>query len=268
MNVEDFEKTGRTLYARLAQVVDEILQHELKRFGAVAKAPQTQHRPKDVVSLRRKLTEKGLLASTTIEDQIKDLAGCRIIFYTTTDLERFRGSDIWRETFDVDWQDSKTHFPRSEDASVDELYQGIHYVVRLNGDRTKLVEYSELAGLRCEIQLQTILNHAWSETSHDVLYKPNRVEGFGSRQEKALRKRFARVMREYLMPAGYEMQKIQADAERLRAGQKVFDGAPLQRLGEAKDNNDRATFLKRSKPIFFPDSTTSPSICERFATPF
>ena len=252
MKIEDYEKSGRTQYAKLARVVEDILRHALQRFDGVASVPQTQSRAKDPASLRLKLTTRGLFDTTVIEDDIKDLAGCRIIFYTATDLERFRQSDLWRQNFDVDWEASKTHFPRTEDASVDELYQGIHYVVRLNADRTKLVEYAELAGLRCEIQLQTILNHAWSETSHDVLYKAERVEGFGTRQYVALRKRFAKVMRDHLMSAGYEMQKIQEDAERLRAGRAVFDGAPLQRLGEASDNNERSDILEKIKVHLLP----------------
>lgn len=252
MNFDEYEKSGRARYARLAGVVEEILKHVLKQFEGVANMPQTQSREKDAVSLRHRLEKRGSLQSATIEGEIKDLAGCRIIFYTATDLDRFRQSDLWRQNFDVDWNVSKTHFPRSADASVDELYQGIHYVVRLNSDRTKLVEYAELAGLRCEIQLQTILNHAWSETSHDVLYKANRVDGFGARQYAALERRFANVMRDHLMSAGYEMQKIQEDAERLRAGRAVFDGAPLQRLGEVGDNNERSDILEKIKVHLLP----------------
>jgi ppGpp synthetase/RelA/SpoT-type nucleotidyltranferase len=252
MNFDDYEKTGRARYARLAQVVEDILQHALRRAEIVANHPQTQPRAKDPVRLKQKLRERGILDSATIENEIKDLAGCRIIFYTETDLERFRNSAFWRETFEVDWQASKTHFPRSERASVDELYQGIHFVVQLNAERIKLVEYADLAGLKCEVQLQTILNHAWSETSHDVLYKGRRAEGFGTRQFEALKQRFARVMRDHLMPAGYEMQKIQEDAERFHTGLAVFDSAPLKKLSEARDNNQRVDTIVQIKTHLLP----------------
>ena len=244
MNIDDYEKTGHARFARLAKVVEDILRHALLQSDSLANIPQVQSRAKGPASLRLKLSKRGKLDSDVIEDEIKDLGGCRIIFYTNVDLDRFRTSDFWRANFDVDWLASKTHFPRAEDASVDELYQGVHYVVRLKTDRTQLVEYADLAGLRCEIQLQTILNHAWSETSHDVLYKTEGVQGFGSRQRETLKKLFARVMREHLVPAGYEMDKIQSAAERLRTGQAVFDGAPLDQLGKAKDNNERVDILQ------------------------
>jgi ppGpp synthetase/RelA/SpoT-type nucleotidyltranferase len=169
MNLEDYEKSGRARYEKLARAVAVILKHSVDSADAIANTPQVQSRAKAPESLRGKLELRGLVTSSSIEEEIKDLAGCRIIFYTDTDLERFRQSGVWEKNFDVDWANSKTHFPHSEDASVEDLYQGIHYVVRLNADRVKLVEYADLAGLRCEIQLQTILNHAWSETSHDVL---------------------------------------------------------------------------------------------------
>ena len=252
MNIDEYGKSARARYARLASGVEEILRHVLTQVEGVANVPQTQCRAKDVISLRLKLSRRGALLSTTIEDEIKDLAGCRIIFYTATDLERFRQSELGLQSFDIDWSASKTHFPRSEDASADDLYQGSHYVIRLNSDRTKLVEYADLAGLRCEIQLQTILNHAWSETSHDVLYKAKRSDGFGARQYAALDQRLAKVMRDHLMSAGYEMQKIQEDAERLRAGRAAFDGAPMERLYDAADNNERSDILEKIKVHLLP----------------
>jgi hypothetical protein len=130
MNIDDYEKTGHARFARLAKVVEDILRHALLQSDSLANVPQVQSRAKGPASLRLKLSKRGKLGSDVIEDEIKDLGGCRIIFYTNIDLDRFRSSDFWRANFDVDWQASKTHFPRAEDASVDELYQGIHYVVR------------------------------------------------------------------------------------------------------------------------------------------
>lgn len=252
MNLEEYETTGRARYERLARAVERLLTQALATSGNLFSTPQIKSRSKELASLRRKIDDRGNTTSSSIEDDIKDLAGCRIIFYTDTDLERFRQSDVWETCFEVDWKNSKTHFPRSDDASVDDLYQGIHYVVRLNAEHLKLAEYADLRGLRCEVQLQTILNHAWSETSHDVLYKYRSVPGFGTRQYDGLKKRFARVMRDYLMPAGYEMQKIQHDAERLRAGQAVFDTEPLQKLATARNNNERVDILRDIKAYLVP----------------
>lgn len=107
MNIDDYERFGQSRYARLAQVVEEILHHALLELDGVANVPQTQNRAKDPAALRRKLAARGLNGCNGIEDEIKDLAGCRIIFYTATDLERFQQSSVWRENFDIEWSASK-----------------------------------------------------------------------------------------------------------------------------------------------------------------
>ena len=94
-------------------------------------------------------------------------------------------------------------------------------------------------GLRCEIQIQTILSHAWAETSHDILYKPPTVVGFGSRAMQAIEKRLTRIMDEYLVPAGYEFQKVQHDFERVMQGKALFDRDALDTLASSTNNNDR-----------------------------
>jgi ppGpp synthetase/RelA/SpoT-type nucleotidyltranferase len=50
-------------------------------------------------------------------------------------------------------------------------YQSIHYLVRYRQDRTRLSDYRRFAGLVAEIQVRTILQHAWAEIEHDIQYK-------------------------------------------------------------------------------------------------
>jgi ppGpp synthetase/RelA/SpoT-type nucleotidyltranferase len=50
-----------------------------------------QRRAKGLDSLGKKLT-RGILATASLKDDIKDLAGCRLIFYTNADVTRFRQS--------------------------------------------------------------------------------------------------------------------------------------------------------------------------------
>ena len=53
-------------------------------------------------------------------------------------------------------------------------YNARHIVLRLKENRFNLPEYSEYKGLLCEIQLTTVLFHAWAEIQHDIIYKPNK----------------------------------------------------------------------------------------------
>jgi hypothetical protein len=106
--------------------------------------------------------------------------------------------------------------------------------------------------MRCEVQLQTILDHAWAETSHDIVYQPAPMQGFGTKQFADIRKRLEKIMNRYLLPAGYEFQKVQQDYERLLAGKELFDRGTLEALDAAEDNNDRYEKLKRIREDLLP----------------
>ena len=50
-------------------------------------------------------------------------------------------------------------------------YQSEHYLVKLSSKRTALPEYEPHLGLVAEVQVRTILQHAWAEIEHDIQYK-------------------------------------------------------------------------------------------------
>jgi hypothetical protein len=50
-------------------------------------------------------------------------------------------------------------------------YQSIHYLVQFGAVRCGLPEYARFAGMTAEIQVRTILQHAWAEIEHDIQYK-------------------------------------------------------------------------------------------------
>jgi len=50
-------------------------------------------------------------------------------------------------------------------------YQSVHYLVRLSNARAALPEYQRFAGAITEVQVRTILQHAWAEIEHDIQYK-------------------------------------------------------------------------------------------------
>src|SRR6185312_6225106 len=128
----------------------------------------------------------------------------------------------------------------------------IHYIVRLRDDRTTLPEYAKFSGLRCEIQIQTILNHAWSETSHDIVYKAETAPGFGSKAMAGIRKRFDDIMDKYLIPAGFEIQKAQNEYEQLLQGKELFDKDIVKLLAGAQDNNARYQLLASLRDYTIP----------------
>ena len=161
----------------------------------------SQSRAKDPASLESKLRQRGLLDADRIETEIKDLAGCRLIFYTNSDADRFLQSRIVFDNFVVDWDNTKIHHAVGAESKVEELYRARHYIISMKPERLALPEYARFAGMRAELQIQTLLNHAWSETAQDIVYKNFLPAGFGGREMEAIKRRMARIMTKYLVPA-------------------------------------------------------------------
>ncbi len=241
MKFDDYEKTYVSTYTEFAELVRSLLEGAIKKTEGVPRPQSTQARGKDVKSLKLKLEERGLLASERIESEIKDLAGARLIFYTNTDVDRFLRTELIPDIFDVDWKEMRVHHPT--DDNDQRRYQAIHYTVLLSEKHTGLPEYTKFKGMRCEIQIQTILNHAWSETQHDMVYHARGNPGFGGRAIQALDKRLKKIMDEYLRPASYEFQKVQHDYERLMQGKALFDRGALETLESCDNNNERHEIL-------------------------
>ncbi len=251
MDLEEYKNTGRSRYERLAKVVSELLER------AIADEPryrlqQIQHRAKTVESLRRRLEENSQTATNEIEAYRKDLAGCRVVFYTNNDVNRFANSGLLNELFDVDWERSTFHQPGPTQHSSDQLFQSYNYVLRLKSDRTELLEYRELEGLYCEVQVQTSLNHAWAEMAHGTIYKRPDFQGFGTRQFKLIESRLEDAMRKHLLPAGYLFQQIATDVDRLAEGKTLFDCGVLDAALAAVNNNDRYNALAQLKDHVLP----------------
>jgi len=99
--------------------------------------------------------------------QITDLCGVRIIGYTSTDVDAI--AKLIEHEFSVDWDNS---INKSTQLNSDQVgYLSVHYVVGFSNHRLKLAEYSQFKDIKFEIQIRTILQHAWAEIEHDRSYK-------------------------------------------------------------------------------------------------
>ena len=94
-------------------------------------------------------------------DDITDLAGVRIITFFPRTVASV-GTCI-REEFEVlEHTDLSRILLQGERFG----YQSEHYLIRLSSKRTALPEYKPHLGLVAEIQVRTILQHAWAEIEH------------------------------------------------------------------------------------------------------
>lgn len=249
MTLDEYEKTGRQLYEEFAKVVASVLSEAIAKRGEI-RLQHVQHRAKGLKSLRDKLVKQRVVPEDReIETKIKDLAGCRLVFYTNTDVGRFRGSGLINELFEIDWDRTKFHHPIDESSAQ---FRSDNIVVRLKEPLISKVEYTKFKGLACEVQVQTALNHAWSEMEHDV-YKQPALKGFGAARMQSIKERMEKIMKEHLLPAGYEFQKIRDDFDRLAAGKALFDQDVLRALEAASDNNKRYDLLEQFSTYVLPD---------------
>lgn len=245
MDFETYSRSKLADYAALAETVAAILRAAIGAYPDPFRLQQVQHRPKGPASLRKKLEDRGILATTSLENDIKDLAGCRLIFYTNSDVSRFLQSGIIHDNFDVDWDRTKIHHPVPGQTEPDNLFISNNYVLKLKAERTALPEYARFDGLWCEVQVQTTLNHAWSEMEHDIIYKKPALAGFGAKLFEAIEQRLQKIMKTHLLPAGYEFQKVLDDFERLQSGKELIGRGALKALSECGDNNARLDLLER-----------------------
>jgi ppGpp synthetase/RelA/SpoT-type nucleotidyltranferase len=252
----DFETYARSKqfdYAALAETVESILRAAIAAHPGAFHLQQVQRRAKNPESLKKKLDDRNLLSTTTLETNIKDLAGCRLIFYTNSDVSRFLQSGIIQDNFDVDWERTKIHYPVPGKTDPDNLFISNNYVLRLKADRTALPEYARFSDIWCEVQVQTTLNHAWSEMEHDIIYKKPTLAGFGGKLFEAIQQRLQTIMKTHLLPAGYEFQKVLDDYERLMSGKAILDRGALKALAECEDNNARHELLERFRDYVLPN---------------
>lgn len=166
--VSDYLKVQH-FYKDLASVVARIIEECLVKRGI--KIHSVQYRAKDPNSFGRKAAIPSEADPAKPQypkplEQIPDLAGVRVITHfpgTLADIDR-----LLQEEFEVIERSDKRQELLEEDRFG---YQSIHYLVRIKSARARLAEYERFTTAIAEIQVRTILQHAWAEIEHDIQYK-------------------------------------------------------------------------------------------------
>ena len=249
MNLSEYKETERLLYKEFSKLVRRLLKPKIDQTEYNLHIIQA--RAKDVESLREKLVKANLLSSTTIEEEIKDLAGCRIIFYLDSDVQKFMSSRIVQDVFKVITETYKVHHPKDEIKSSNDFYMADHFVIELSDNLSSTSEYSKFQGLRCEIQVCTILNHAYAAMNHKIYKKPE-VAGFASGEFIKIEKRLISLAENHIIQAGYEFQKIYDDLQRLSVGKSIYDRQILKEVSSSINNHERYTLLNQYRQYTLP----------------
>ena len=178
----EFE-SARYRYGLLAHLVRRFVVAQIKSQFSGSKWLVLHHhtdRAKDPESLYRNLIANRYESSPTALNDIKDLAGARLIFYFRDDLDKF-------------WEQSRPKFkywfgqlaeetakralePSSDPAGELFGYDSFHFICQVSRgtefwSALNQRDRETLENFKCEVQLRTILQHAWAETEHDLRYK-------------------------------------------------------------------------------------------------
>ena len=97
---------------------------------------------------------------------IQDMVGLRIITFVLKTIDETDA--ILSNEFHIHERTDKSDVLKEEERFG---YQSVHYIVSLKENRTILTEYRKYQDLVAEIQIRTILQHAWAEIEHDIQYK-------------------------------------------------------------------------------------------------
>lgn len=226
----------RSHYERLSVVAKNILEEAVARKGM--KVHSIQARAKDPSSFAAKAAKpnKSDPSKPRYADPLKyitDLAAISVITFfvnTITDIGQLISSEFHvLEKLD-----------KSEALLAEERFgcSSVHYLVRLSVDRLKLPEYETYADTTLEIQVRTVLQHAWAEIEHDIKYKSTSVI------PTDIRRRFISLAG-LLEVADREFQSVQDEDRRLRdqARENIKEGT----IDEVEITPDALkTFLSKS----------------------
>lgn len=188
--------TKSAIYSDLSKTVADLLQRVLSEHGI--RPHSITYRSKSPESLAKKIARPDKNYQTLSE--ITDLAAIRVTSYFESDV------DLIAKAIETEFEvDQENTIDKRQSIDADRFgYQSLHYVVCLSKQRRELAEYKRYGGLKLEVQVRSILQHAWAEIEHDLGYKSE------AGIPRILRRRFARVAG-LLELADAEFDAIRAD---------------------------------------------------------
>lgn len=155
---------GNFVKDKIIDLIDAKLDHNHKAFIKIPFNP----RLKDNNSLVTKAFHRGKRYKNPY-DEITDKVGIRFVLLLNSDIKKLdeiiEGCELWSAQKDRDYEAERIEKPYEFD------YQSMHYILRSNHNSISLCD-GVFEGIPCEVQVRTILQHAYAELTHDTIYKP------------------------------------------------------------------------------------------------
>jgi ppGpp synthetase/RelA/SpoT-type nucleotidyltranferase/CheY-like chemotaxis protein len=180
--------TKVSAYGKMLHTTEMIVSDLLKE--QMMFPPTIEKRIKEFQSFYKKLLSKeekeGFIADPF--KRLTDVAGMRVIFYNTVDLEK--AVELLLSSDDFLSNDGKTAI-KADDKSNSYGYRAVHFDVKVNpAKRLHLKEYEGIEEIPCEIQFKTIFAHSWSKVHHAFSYKQNGTVALDNETQKMLNEDF------------------------------------------------------------------------------
>lgn len=153
-------------YNSFAKKIETVIREFIEVDGlAVHSISSRCKSPKSLEAKAQKKADKKSPYGSLAE--ITDLAGVRVITHFASDLDRV--ATLVEREFDIDLKNSVDKRMMQDPDRFG--YASIHYVVEFGAGRLALPEYSRYSKFKIEVQIRSILQHAWAEIEHDIGYK-------------------------------------------------------------------------------------------------
>jgi len=169
--IDDFLKQYNKefdFYQKLSQVVADKIEDKLIKRGIKAEVTYRAKRPDRLkVKLMKRNAEKRYETNEDIYNDIVDLAGVRVSLFFPSERETV--DEIINELFQVECKKVfpiESSIPKSSKRFSG--YWATHYRIKLNKENISKKFIKPIV----EIQVASVLMHAWSEVEHDLVYKP------------------------------------------------------------------------------------------------
>lgn len=156
-------KVKHELYKKFTEYLYEKIDLNLKKDKIIF--DRCTSRTKEIRSLVDKIERKKNKYANL--DEIADLSGIRIVLLHTLNISKIEEL-LAREFEIIDGSvrdHSKKNFPNEFG------YEGLHYIIKLRKEDELFVDRRLFSGLKAEVQVRTILQHAWDSISHNYIYK-------------------------------------------------------------------------------------------------
>lgn len=168
-------------------------------------------------------------------EENEDFCGVRIVLYHLDDIDKVK--EIIKKNYVIQNSENKTNNLKPDQVG----YRSDHLIIKIEESWCVTPNYKNLSDIKIEIQIRTVLMHAWAEIEHKLGYKSKTQI-----PEKLQRKLF--LMSAKLEDADHQFQEIKYQAEEYK--QKTIKDS--QKAGKFVGNELNLNSLQALLTYYFP----------------